>query len=335
MKFKMRFADQIVGFCIIAALTAVIVAVFMLGSRQRWFAKDYEYKTYFDSAAGLSANMAVQYKGFTIGNVKSFDLTDDNRVEVLFSIYDTYNNRVLEGSLVDMMVSPIGLGGNQFLFYPGLGMTQLAEGDFIPTVHSPEGRRYIQSGLARVTSQDDTITLFISRANTLLEEINAAIAGTSETSLGRTLGGVEETAAGARDLIQNLNHNLLQDLNRSVPAILSEAEQVIADLRVVSAELANPDSLVLTALDVDGVVFTNLAASLRAITGTLQSLEKTAAFFPGEMPQVAGLIVEIREILRTGEDVLIALENNPLLRKGVPPRVQTQSGGTSPRNIEF
>jgi phospholipid/cholesterol/gamma-HCH transport system substrate-binding protein len=335
MKFKIRFADQIVGFFIIAALIAIIAAVFMLGSRQRWFSKDYLYKTYFDSAVGLSANMAVQYKGFTIGNVKSFDLTDDNRVEVLFSIYDTYNNRVMEGSLVDMMVSPIGIGGNQFLFYPGLGITQLTEGDVIPIVHSPEGRRYIQSGLARVSAQDDSITLFISRANTLLEEINAAIAGTSETALGRTIGGVEATVAGAKDMIDDLNHNLLQDLNRSLPAIMAETEQIIADLRVVSDELADPDNLILTVLDTDGAVFTNLEASLRAATGILQNLEKTAAFFPEELPQLAGLISEIREILWTGENVLLALENNPLLRKGVPPRARTQSDGASPRNIEF
>ncbi|MDR2110440.1 MAG: MlaD family protein [Spirochaetaceae bacterium] len=334
MKFKIRFADQIVGLFIIAALTSIVFVIFMIGSKQRWFAKDYIYKTYFDSAVGLSANMAVQYRGFTIGNVQSFDLTADDRVEVLFSIYDTYNNRVMEGSLVEIMVSPIGLG-NQFLFYPGLGLTPLEEGGFIPNAHSPEGRRYIHSGLARITTQDDSITLFISRANTLLEEINAAVAGTDETSLGRTIGGVEETVAGANSLVQDLNNNLLRDLNRALPAILAETEQVIADLKVVSTELANPDSLVLTTLDTGGPVFTNLEASLKAITGTLQSLEKTAAYLPAEMPQVAGLIVELRELLRTGEDVLIALRNNPLLRKGVPERGRTQTGGTSPRNIEF
>jgi phospholipid/cholesterol/gamma-HCH transport system substrate-binding protein len=334
MKFKIRFADQIVGLFIIAALTSVIFVIFMLGSKQRWFAKDYIYKTYFDSAAGLSANMAVQYKGFTIGNVKSFDLTADNRVEVLFSIHDTYNNRVMEGSLVEVLVNPIGLG-NQFLFYPGLGLTPLEEGELIPDTHSPEGRRYLQNGLARITTQDDSITLFISRANTLLEEINAAVAGNSETSLGRTIGGVEETVAGARNLIQDLNSNLLQDLNRALPAILAETEELIADLKVVSAELANPDSLILTTLDTEGVVFTNLEASLRALAGTLQSLEKTAAFLPSEMSQVTGLIVELREILRAGEDVLIALRNNPLLKRGIPARGRIQSGGTSPRNIEF
>ncbi|MDR2110530.1 MAG: MlaD family protein [Spirochaetaceae bacterium] len=334
MKFRIRFADQIVGLFIIAALTSVVFVIFLIGSRQRWFAKDYIYKTYFDSAVGLSANMAVQYKGFAIGNVQSFDLTADDRVEVLFSIYDTYNDRVTEGSLVEVMVSPIGLG-NQFHFYPGLGVSPLEEGGLIPSAHSPEGRRYIQSGLARITTQDDSITLFISRANTLLEEINAAIAGTGETSLGRTIGGMEETVAGAKNLVQDLNSNLLRDLNRSLPAILAETEQVIADLKVVSAELANPDSLVLTTLDTGGPVFTNLEASLKAAAGTLQNLEKTAAFLSGEAPQLAGLIAEVQELLGTGEDVLIALRNNPLLRRGVPDRGRTQSGGTNPRNIEF
>jgi phospholipid/cholesterol/gamma-HCH transport system substrate-binding protein len=139
MKFKIRFADQIVGFLIIAALISLIFVVFMLGTQQRWFAKDFFYKTYFDSAAGLGDNMVVQYKGFPIGNVRSVTLTNDDRVEVSFSIYDQYQNRVREGSLVELIVSPIGLG-NQFIDSPGLGVDVQEEGALIPPVTSPQGR---------------------------------------------------------------------------------------------------------------------------------------------------------------------------------------------------
>ena len=124
MKLMIRFADQIVGAFIILALGALIFVIFMLGSSQRWFSRDYNFKTYFTSASGLSQNMPIQYKGFTIGHVKSINLADDDRVEVEFTIFDTYIERVKNGSLVEVSVSPLAaLGGNQFLFYPGLGKT--------------------------------------------------------------------------------------------------------------------------------------------------------------------------------------------------------------------
>ena len=35
------------------------------------------------------------------------------------------------------------------------------------------------------------------------------------------------------------------------------------------------------------------------------------------------------------EDVMKALKNNPLLKKGVPERINTETTGTNPRDIEF
>ena len=137
MKLTVRFADRIVGGFIILALAALIFVVFMLGSSQRWFSRDYQYKCYLTSAAGLSQNMPVQYKGFTIGHVKTIRLDDDDRVEVHFTIFDTYIDRAKQGSLVEVLVSPIGMG-NQFMFYPGLGTELVPEGEMIPSVNSAE-----------------------------------------------------------------------------------------------------------------------------------------------------------------------------------------------------
>lgn len=98
MKFRIRFADQIVGFLIVVALISLVAIIFLLGSRQRWFARDYQYKTYAASASGLSENMPVLLKGIQIGAVKTFHLTGDDQVEVIFTIYDSYADRVKQGS---------------------------------------------------------------------------------------------------------------------------------------------------------------------------------------------------------------------------------------------
>ncbi|MDR3170800.1 MAG: MlaD family protein [Treponema sp.] len=340
MTFKIRFADQIVGTLIVFALVSLVFVVFMLGSKQRWFAKDYHYKTYFESATGLSGNMAVQYKGFTIGNITSFRLTEDDRVEVLFTIYDTYVDRVRQGSLVEINVSPIGLG-NQFRFYPGLGQEGLAEGASIPTINSPEAKQLLQEGLAYLPRQDDSITLLLSRANTLLQDFDTlvltvqdALKGTDTTVLGRTLGGVEATVAGVQSLPGTVN-NTLDTVLGDVNTLVAELRPIIADINTLTNKVVEPEGLVSTVLDTEGAVYTNLEASLTSLSGILRNLEKTSTALPAQMPQIAGLIIDLRTALKTAEDVLVALTNNPLLKKGIPTQVQTQSNGTSPRDISF
>ena len=332
MKFRIRFADQIVGISIIVALLSLIFIIFMLGNRQRWFAKDNEYVTYFESANGLSANMNIQFKGFTIGTVRSFRLTDDDRVEVIFTIQDTYTNRVRRGSLVDISVSPIGLG-SQFMFFSGLGEV-LTSGDFIPAVDSPEGRLFVRSGLAQLPSQDDSISLILGQVNSLVGNIDelvvnidSALAGNDTTSLGRTFSGIEETITG----ITVLPATVIS----AVDMLVGEIEPILADLNLVTEKLSDPTGTVANVLDGEGAIYTSLENSLKSISGVLDNLDRTTMVLPSEMPQLAALLSDVRSAVQNAEDVLVSLTNNPLLRGGMPARVQTQTGGTSPRDIAF
>jgi phospholipid/cholesterol/gamma-HCH transport system substrate-binding protein len=281
--------------------------------------------------------MAVLYKGFTIGHVKSFDLADDDRVEVWFTVFDTYISRVRRGSVVEVILSPIGLG-SQFLLYPGQGPDMVNEGELIPAINSPEGKRLLAEGLALIPEHDDTISIIMNRANTLLDtvngvlsQVNGAIAGTDQTSLGRTMGDVEMAVGGLR----NMSETLPETINNSIKRVMDQLEPILVDLNTLSARMADPDSAVSTFLDSEGAVYTNLVDSLESISGTLGNLERASEFIPSQLPQVAALLFELQTALVTAEDVLIALTNNPLLKNGIPPKVETRTGGTSPRDISF
>lgn len=337
MKFTIRFADQLVGGLIILALAIVVFVIFMLGSSQRWFSRDYQFQSYFSSASGISQNMPVQYKGFTIGRVKSISLTDTDEVEVLFTIFDTYIDRVKQGSLVEVLVSPIGMG-NQFMFYPGAGASPLNEGETIPAASSVEGKRLLASGLAVRPERDDSINNIMNRAGTLLAtlndvlfEVQEAFAGTDQTSLGRTLGEVEMMARGLRIMSERLP----DDLETTLTGIMAQIDPLLGNLSELSAGLSDPDGTIMSILDSEGDVYTDLIASLDAISGTLRNLEKTSDFIPSQLPQVALLLADLHTALRTAEDVLIALTNNPLLKGGIPQRKETRAGGVRPRDVEF
>lgn len=303
MKFKIRYADQIVGVLIIIALLSLIFVVFMLGRTQRWFSRTYSYKTYMTSALGLTRNMAVTCRGYPIGNVKTFHLTDDNMVEVTFALHDQFYDRAREGSLVEMQVSPIGMG-SQFIFYPGLG-GELEEGSVVPMHDSPEGKAYIAQGLAYIPPHDDSIAVILSMVNAVLGDIQTTLGGLNVTPNEKAATALGQSLVNVQELTANL-----------------------------AADMANPNGI-RKILNGDGDSINALEASLVSLAGTLDHIEKATYYLPREMPQILNLLSEARTAVKAAEDVLISLRNNPLLRNGIPEHAQIDSSGTNPRNIQF
>ena len=326
MKFKIRFADQIVGIFIILSIVALAVVIVFLGKSQRWFAKDIFFSTVLPSAGGLSKNMAVQYKGFAIGSVKNFHLTDNDNVEVIFSIHEEYRDRAKKGSIVELQVSPVGLG-NQFLFYAGKGGV-LEEGAFIPPFGSAQARELERQGLVEDFQRDDSISVLVSRINSILGNVDVALGeGTDATEIGNIIGSLNKTLAGVEVLPNSLD-NTINDIRLQLRPIL-------ANINALTTELNDPDGLIYTVLDTDKDVYTNLVKILGSVTSLLDNLDKTVAFIPSQLPQVAGLLMDLRVTMKSAEDALTALTNNPLLKGGVPDRKESHNPDASPRNIRF
>jgi phospholipid/cholesterol/gamma-HCH transport system substrate-binding protein len=326
MKFKIRFADQIVGIFIILSLVALAFVIVVLGKSQRWFAKDVSFTTVFPSAVGLGKNMAVQYKGFAIGSVKTFHLTENDDVEVIFSIHEEYRDRVKRGSIVELQVSPVGLG-NQFLFYAGKG-DMLDEGAFIPPMGSAQARELMRQGLVEDIQRDDSISVLMGRVNSLLGHLDEALGeGTDATEIGGIIGSLHKTLEGVETLPGSLD-NTINEIRRGLAPIL-------ANLTALTNELNDPDGLIYTVLDTDKDVYTNLVTILSSVSSLLDSLDRTIAFIPGQLPQIAGLLMDLRITMQSAEDVLVALTNNPLLKGGVPDRMESQNSAINPRGIRF
>jgi len=333
MKFKIRFADQIVGFFVILALASLVLVMIMLGRSQRWFSKDISFVTELPSATGLSKNMAVQFRGFTIGNVKSFYLTEKDNVEVTFVIYEEYVDRVKHGSMVELVVSPVGLG-NQFQFHVGMGAV-LDEGSFVPVVGSAQAMELIRQHYAVEPRTDDSITAIMNKVNATLDDVSQVAAklnealgiGSDQTEIGKIIGGLQNTVTG----VEGISYSALGLIDN----LRSDLQPILANLNALTTELNNPDGLIYSVLDTDKEVYTNLVNILTSVSAVLNNLERTTDFIPAQLPQIAGLIMDLRLTMKTVEDVLTALANNPLLRRGVPERLDSQDGGLGPRNIRF
>ena len=347
MRFRIRFADQIVGLFIILALVSLALVIVLLGSSQRWFSRDSTFHTEFGSASGISKNMPLLYKGFTIGSIKDFSLNDSDRVTVVFTVRSDYRDRVKRGSMVEIMVSPIGLG-NQFLFHPGKGTDLVSEGDLVPSVNSALAQQFIRQGLADSPERDDSISLLVKQVSTTLDGVNGllplvteALTGTDDTALGQIIGGVNRTIAGVETLPDTVNDTVdtlvkeIDKLMASVNGVLKGVDPILADLNVVTSNLSDPNGTVSSILDSNGEVYAGLVAAVQSLTGILDSLDQTVAFVPRQLPQLAVLILDLQAAMKSANDVMVALTNNPLLRGGVPERMDIQTSATNPRDIRF
>jgi phospholipid/cholesterol/gamma-HCH transport system substrate-binding protein len=316
MKFSIRFADQIVGALVILALAILVVVVFMLGKNQRWFVNDSQYKTYFTSASGISPNMAVQHKGFTIGHVKKLSLSDDDRVEIIFTIFEEYAHRVTEGSVVEVQESPIGLGSS-FVFYPGKGTEQIPDGSIIPEVNAPEAKTYMAKGLTDVTKTSDSIGNIVNQVNAILDSVNKALKGDNgEEALGQIITNVEGATASLNTLADDLSTQL---------------KPLIDNLGQLTSKAKDPDGALSGILDGTGPLY----KGVNSLAGIIDNLNETSKFIPTQLPQIARAINELNVMLQQVQNVLTSVENNPLLKEGIPKNNETGPSGASPRDQKF
>ncbi len=364
MKFRIKHADRIVGLFVLVAVGLLCAIIILLGANQRWFAKNYDFKSRFSSGAGIAPGTAIQMRGFQIGKIKKITLTEDNQVDVDFHIYDTYYPKVRRNSLLELSVSPIGLG-SQLLFHPGRSDEVLPEDSFIPSAESPEGLAILEQDLAEIPVRDDTISRLIAGLNPLLEnasrtlvtvnrtltEINRALAGQSAGPLGDIVQNVSQATADlpravteATDLVENVESRvggLLDELQgvlvsvNAIAASLAQAAKEMEDPTGLVPKLLDPQGSLKTFLDDNNALYNKVLGMMGDIERSVRSLREIMGSLSSEMPKIASLLEEGKTTLQKTQDVLEGLKNNPLLRKGIPERQEQQSLYRSMREGNF
>lgn len=364
MKFKIKFADQIVGAFILVALAFFVVIIVLIGANQRWFAKDYRFVTTFPSAAGVPPGTAIIMKGFTIGKIDTLTLNASNTVDAKFHIYDTFYDKVKEYSILELTVSPIGLG-SQLLFHPGLGEAQIAEGSLIPTADSEEGKVLIDQGLVDIPPKDDTITRLLTNVNPLIEninktvvtinrtltEVNRALAGLSTGPLGNIVTDASSAAAALPETMKNVDA-IVADVKAKtaglldqVSALLTQVDTISGNLVATTDSIRDPTGLVPKLLDAKGSIKTflddnnelykRMMSIVLEIETSIRSLQSIVTGLNGEMPKIAAVLNETRTAIQQAQDVLQGVKNNPLIRGGIPERVQQETQYQSMREGTF
>ncbi len=362
MKFKIRFADQIVGFFVLLAILAVAVVLIFIGVNQRWFARNYSFTSRFNSGDGLAIGMPIMLKGFEIGRISRISLNEQNTVDVTFYVQDTYYDRVRPDSVLDLTSSPIGLGVS-LKFYPGNNtMPPVPEHAFIPSLDSEDGRRLVEERRVTVPAGQDVIGSVIAQINPLLAEARSTIAeirrvtttvdaglagragpmGTMVNDLSTTPARVNQAVDGITARVNTLLDRInvisdnLNDISVQTRGVIGDLstnlDEISQNLKVMTGDLKNTQGLAKRLLDPKGSVDTFLNDSnelydqvdkaIKNANGIIEQVRSFVDYINGTRPQVSNILEKGSTTLDTANDVLEAAKNNPLLRGGVPPRAE-------------
>ncbi len=320
MRFRIRFADQLVGVFLLVAVVGVAVILVFIGINQRWFARNYHFTTRFESGGGLTVGMPITLKGFEIGKISRVSLNADNQVDAEFYVQDTYYPKVLANSVLQLTSSPIGLG-TSLNFLSGIPTSEeeapLPEGSFIYSLDSQEGRDLVAQGKVVIPKGDDVIGSVISRVNPILDDVSTTL-----TQIRKVVSTVDLALQGsggpAGDMVSSLAevpnrvNGLIDDVNvriasiaDQVDGIMGQVNGVIGQANGVLAKIDDASSNVQgitvqaqdmlggLSKDLDGIAsqaqatITDLNGELKAISaqaqGTIGSLSTDLAAITGDV----------------------------------------------------
>jgi len=262
------------------------------------------YEVYFDgSVSGLAQGSPVRYLGVDVGRVENLrvDTKNPGRVKILAEIDST-------APISGATRARLGLLGLTGLLYidlqlePDADSTQpLAMGDRYPVILSRKGD--IEAFLERLPDLVGDVGAVVERIERVLSDDNiAAVRG--------ALAGLEETSRG-------------------LPAVASEAQALLAELRAASRDtgalLAQANGL----LDSSGPQLAASLDSLRTATERVASLAESvervvsanesslAGFAGGGLVEFQQLLVDLRQASAEVQGLASSLRENPssLLRE--------------------
>ena len=236
------------GLFVITGLLLFVLAVYLIGDKQKMFGKTNHLKAVFNNVSGLQLGNNVRYSGINVGTVREIEMINDTTIQVDMLIDNQIFPHIKKNAIAT--IGSDGLVGNMIInIIPGEGdETSVSPGDKI-------------NSLSRVRTDDMLNTLGVTNKNAALltadllkitQEINQG-KGTvgvliKDTTLARnlkeTMRYLKITGQGTSESIAKLNR-LIASLDRKDnvigflkdTAVANDMKAVVRNLDQSSSEI--------------------------------------------------------------------------------------------------
>ncbi|HPY97225.1 MAG TPA: MlaD family protein [Candidatus Cloacimonadota bacterium] len=335
MNYKFKYTGRIVSFFVFVALLVLIVSIALIAVNRKIFVKKFTFKTLFNDAVGLSVKTPIIFKGFEIGEIKSFNLNDDNLIDAEFIIFEAYRKKIVQNSVLRKTINPITNKSSIELIQGSEQTIVNEEYALVPEISTYKGKEYLTK--SNITVSADMVSSIISNINQFIANLNEDnnqdqgsvfrilyhVANTSE-SLEQLLIKTNETVAKLnRDYTEN-DGELFRFLNQV--AEIAKKVEVTADLinetvnstNLLVKEYTDTDGLVVRLIDPDNEkIIKPINQILSNLNQNMIEINKLLKYFESQSPEISSVIVETQSTLSSAQKTIEGLNNNPLLRGGI------------------
>lgn len=270
MKISKEFK---IGALVILVLAATFVIINILRGKDL-LGREISLVGHFDDVQTLVASAPVQIRGYAAGRVSEVKFnrqTDD--FEVTCSVSKEFNipsdsrMTIYSTSIMGGKGIRIDLGTSAEYATDGATLATRADSDLISSLS--EG---ISPLLAKVSSAIDSLNIFISSANSVLDEQNRQNVRLSLAHLERTLADANQLAStinGKSDELDSLIGNLTA-LSGQLSPIAGKVQQTMDNITEVSSQVASSD-VKGTIADIDKTIG-NVNSTLEKIQDPINSI---------------------------------------------------------------
>lgn len=311
MSFKFRHLEKIVGVFLTIVILVIIAVIMLIGKERRWFEKHYEFTAKFLRGEGISPGMQVAIKGIQVGEVKSVYLGEDNLIEVTFSVYQEYAERIRKDSVVKLRAPLIGSKALDII--PG-GKDQpvLASGSYVWSQDTKEGEIILGEKLKE--EKPDQITRIMNNLEQLTYNLSSD-EGSLEHSLGKIYAFFDMLTSEEESLNQTLKN--LEAITRS----LEDNQGSIGKLMNDNYELYN-----------------NIIAITENLNATVKNFQTLTKTLSDSSPEIKAAIERSNRTMNEAIGLMKTLKENIFVRgfspkkepEAIPIEGSERVGGYSP-----
>lgn len=293
--FKIRHLEKFVSVFVFLALFFLATMGIFLAKQKKIFSKKKNFYTVIQSIEKIEPGMEVILRGpnVPIGKIDGFSITKNNEVRIDFFIYQEYEERIRENSVIVFSAPLLGIIGNFKIeitsgdaYYP-----MVKKDDIVPSNQMMEGIFLLS--MQKKEKDEEEIPL-ISKLNPLLDNLT-----TNLDPKGPLMSNITSLLYHLNIFTLQLNQGGVFSVMGS-PALKSNLERMTENINYL---LASSDSL----------VNNNVKAVLNDVNVLLHNLKRTTDTVNYNLPKT---LSSLNAIMFRLEKIVSNLESSPLLGGG-------------------
>ncbi len=282
---KKKSTKLVSALFIIVGAFLLLVALFVIGSKQNLFTSTMKIQSVFEKVSGLLEGSNVRFNGISVGTVSKIEIMSGTKVRVVLTIVSSVKQFIKRDSKVSVVSE--GLIGNKIIdITPGNESAQSVEdNDWLESIKPVDAEDILKS----LKETGDNATVITKDVGEMISSIK-----NGKGTLGQLINNeslynyVDSTMKGFASSAGLVN-NVLRNISSSVDIITTEVVPMTQKMRAITQDIAeitnkmNSSESVVGTLLTDTTFANNLKSLIRNADQTTANLEQGSFSFSQNM----------------------------------------------------